>query len=1075
MIKILKKALKVEGDEIPFLLWMLLFGFFLGISITLFDLAAVANFLDTYDPTYLPGAIICSGLLGIFATNTYISIQNWVSYTKISLLTLIVLVVITLSTYIAFAGGVGSWIIYVGFVVAGPITTLGFLLFWSLFDRFFDVAQSKRVSTVAETGLVLASVGVLIIIALADSKSYFANTGYFLIWASYSLIFCLFTLIIVSYQYPDLKKVVINVQYIKAYNNYKKLIRQPYILILALFSLFSAITFFIVDYTYLKFANMQYADMHSRLSFLAGFAAGMIGLSFALQMIGKWINEKYGYLVTLMVLPVLVALFAAIYGVLGTVEGYDKDHSTFFFLFMLVCISKLLSYSLYRSVEFSTFRFFFMPLDQLLRGDVQSKIERVVREAGKVVAGLIIIAVIYYAGFEYLPYFLLGIIAIWSFITFKMNKAYREKLKVTLDSERELEKKDKASEGITGELKKIIPGADSKSVIIHLNILKILDPIVYKEVLLVLLENYDEDIQKIALLEASALSLLPAIPVLERIQVSKYYPILRNRDLVDKVHAQLKAAEFRLEKVKYIEQLTLSKLRQERVFGALLAAYAEDSMKPRLLNKLFRDNDPKVRYMAVASSANTSNIDLQKNLIEKLGDSSYGNAAVSAVTQTGEKMFPALENAFYLTGQDEKIQLRIVQAYGRLCTDQAVHLLLKKLTYRNQNVSKAAFQALSRSGFNITGERVLELKAELEEYCSVLVWNMSAFLDLEYAGTSTVLLSAVKSEIDSNYDSIFKILSLLYDPKTVSLIKENIFSEDPEKSEYAIELLEVLLADEIKVFLLPLLNTSSYEDKVWKMQEHFPSEPLPKLDVLYDLIQRDYKYVNRWTKACAIRELTDEKGEVNLDIFLANVINPDPLLSETAAVALYIKAPELFKTTFERFKRELGAGFSKDLIGKIVIDATTDHFSAPSLKLEMIKFMNEVEDFRYIPGIVLMEVARVMEFQALRQGESLIKTDSPDNLDYYVVRSGKLEMLKDGQHIAVYEQKQFIHNYQLLTDYDSSVEIRAVTDTELYKIRQEEFNELMSFYEEIPWSMIKVARSRYVNNKLGKQEKEVYA
>lgn len=1069
MIKILKKALKVEGHEVPYLLWMLLFGFFLGISVALYDLASVTNFLDTYDTSYLTGAIICSGLLGVFATNTFISIQNWVSYTKISLLTLFLLILLTLSTFITYVAASSPWIVYVSFVAAGPLTTLGFLVFWSLFERFFDVAQSKRVATVAEAGMVFSAVLCLTAIALNADSSYLADVSKLYIWSSYSLVFCLFSLFILSYQYPELRKVVINVQYIKAFNNYKKLIRQPYILLLAAFSLLSAITFFIVDYTFLRFADFQYQSKAETLAFLAGFSASVIGLSFVLQLfVNKWVTEKYGYQVTLLVMPVLVGLFAAIYGILGTIEGYNPQKSTFFFLFMLVCISKLLSYSLYRALEFPTFRFFFMPLDLLLRTDVQSKMERVIREAGKATAGMLILAVVYYLDFAYLPYFLLAVISAWVFVCIKMNKAYREKLKVTLETENELERKDKAKEGIVGELKKLIPSADSESVIIYLNVLKILDPIVYKNCLLGLLENYDEDVQKIALLETSDLCILPAIPVIERIQASKYYPILRNRDLVDKVYAQLKAAEFRLEKLKYIEQLTLSKLKWERVFGALLAAYSDDAMKPRLLNKLFRDPEIKVRYMSVASSANSTNPDLHKNLIEKLGDSLYGNAAVAAVTATGEKIFPSLENAFYLTGQDEKIQLRIVQAYGRICTEEAVHLLLKKLIYRNQNVSRAAFETLSRSGFNITGERVLELKAELEETCSVLVWNMSAYLDLEYTEASAILLTAMKSEIESNYANLFKILSLLYDPRTVGLIKENIFSEDAEKSEYAIELLEVLLAEEIKPFLLPILNNSSYEDKIWKMQDHFPSEPIPKINVLYDLVQRDYKYVNRWTKACALKELAELKEEVNYDIFLANVINPDPLLRETAAVALYIKAPDLFNDTFERFRRELGAGFGKELVSKIVLTANTEYFAAPNLKFEMIKFLNGIPEFQNVPGIILMEVAKVMELLTIPAGQTIAVADPAETLDYYVVRSGTAQLLKKSEVFASYPENSLIHNYHFLTEYSSKLELRAVSDCEIYKIRQEEFNELMSFYEEIPWSMIK--KNRQLNKGLEKKE-----
>lgn len=1081
MIKFLKKTLRVEGTEFPALLWMLLFGSFLGISVSLYDLASVTNFLVVYNNSYLPGAIICSGLMGIFTANTFISIQNWVSYTKVASFTLLVLVLVTLIVNLNLGTHPSDSLVYVCFVLAGPITILSLLVFWGLFEKLFDLAQGRRLSTGAEAGMILTSVITLSVVALSN-HAFFKDLSNLYTISFFSILFALFTIFFISNKYPFLKQIVINVQYIKAYNNYKKLIKQPYILLLSTCSLLSGIAFFITDYTYLFFVDVQYTTLESTLNFLAGFSASVIMVGFVIQVfLVQWVNAKYGYLVSLLVLPALLGLFTAIYALVGSIESYAPQNSVFFFLFMLVCISKLFSVSLYKSLEFSTFKFFFMPLDNLLRADLQSKVERVAREAGKCLAGLIVVLVIYYVDFSLLPYVLVGLLVAFGFFINKLNLAYREKLMITLDQKEEIEKKEKVSSGVIDHLVKIIPASSVKEIEVYLSLLKILDPVVYKDSVLNLLQHDDEEIQKLALLETSKLCLLPAIPVLVKVKASKFYPVLRTRSLIDKVFTQLKAAEFRLEKVKYIEQLTLSKLRYERVFGALLAAYAEEAMKPRLLNKLFRDSDSLVRYSAVVSSACSENIDLQKNLIEKLGDSFYGNAALSAVIATGEKIFPAMENAFYLTGQDEKIQLRVVQAYGRVGDEKAVQLLLKKLNYSNHNVNRAAFEAVSTCGFNITGERVLQFKAELEEYVNVLVWNMSVYLDLKNHSATEVLFQALTSEVESNYDSIFKLLSLLYDPKTIALIKDNIFSDDPEKSEYAFGLLEVTLEDAIKPFLLPVLNNSSYETKVERMQEYFPTDSMKKVDILYDLIQRDYKYVNRWTKACALKELSEENGEIDLDIFMANVINPDSLLRETAAVALYIKAPDLFPPTFDRFQRDLGTGYSKEVVRKILTSGgnvvspevtetdvnvltepgsnpienkKVDYFSAPNLQFEIIKFLNGVSEFKSVPGIVLVELAKITSFIKFKEGDQIKVYESKDDLDYYLVRSGKIKLLNEQGEISSYKEGALIHNFYLMDLNDEAIKLVAGSDCEIYKIKQDEFNEVMSFYDAISFSII---------------------
>ncbi|WP_028978430.1 hypothetical protein [Sporocytophaga myxococcoides] len=1083
MSRFLRKVLRVEESETSSLLWIISLGVFIGIAISLFDLASVSVFLEHFNKTYLPGAMICSGLLTVFISNTFISIYNWISFSKVSIISSLVLLVIPFSILLISNYAPGLAITYIAFVLTGPLTALALLLFWGLFERLFDLAQGRRLSMSAESGMVVAMVSILSVVALSEHSFFNKISNLYLISCiSFGITF--FVFIAISIRKTFLTKIEINVQYIKAYNNYNKLIKQNYTLLLILFALLSGLTFYFTEYFYLVFVEDQYASAGKTIDFLSGFSAAIIGLGFLLQLFAaRWVNAKYGYLTSLLILPGFLALFTTIFLVLGIVEGFDPTKSVFFFLFMLVCISKLLSVSLFKSLEFSTFKFFFMPLDHLLRSDVQSKIERVVREAGKAVTGLLLIIALRYIKVEFIPVIILVLLGVWAYVAIRMNNAYREKLVVSLDMPEEIEKKDRAASGIIDELSFTILNIPGKNLQTYLNLLKILDPHVHKGIVLELLKNEDEEILKIALNEASELCLLPAIPVLSAIKNSRFYPVLRCRDLLDKVYTQLNAAEFRLEKVKYIEQLTLSKLRRERVYGALLSAYSEDAIKPRLLNKLFRDVDGKVRYNAVVSSANSANSDLQKNLIEKLSEPFYSNGALAALVATGEKILPAAENAFYLTGQEEKIQLRIVQGYGRMGTENAVQLLLKKLSYRNHNVARAAFEALSQSGYNITGDRVIQFKAELEEYTSVLVWNMSVYLDLVSFKASDVIIQAMLSEIESNYDSIFKLLSLLYDPKTIALIKENIFSKDAEKSEYAFGLLEVTLGEEMKPFLLPILNTASYEDKLERMQEYFPSEPLDILEILYDLVQRDYKYVNRWTKACALKELAEQKEEINTDIFVANIINPDPLLKETASVALYIKAPHLFPIAFERFRRELGANFSKDVVSKILIsNVSGDHeyvmleegklevsenkelinqtdakeyFSSPNLKFEIIRFLKGVDDFRFVPGIILMEVAKVTSFHEFKQGEIIATFERPENIDYYFIRTGKIMVNSADGNSEVVSENGFVNNFTYLSSADFKVDLLAHTDCSVYKVKQEEFNEVMSFFEDIPTSIVK--------------------
>lgn len=668
------------------------------------------------------------------------------------------------------------------------------------------------------------------------------------------------------------------------------------------------------------------------------------------------------------------------------------------------------------------------------------------------------------AGFGLLAYFyvihsgfiLLLISAAWIFIGIRLYVSYREELKNTLEKQqRSVRTAKSGTAGIVSQIEQKIQNIPLEKLPEYLNILQILNPGVYKKAIIQLLNNDNDTIQQIALFQAQELCLLDAIPILNRIMLSKYFPVLKNSGLITKVYGTLRGAEYRLEKLKYIEQLTYSKLTRERRFGAALSAYADENMKAKLLNKLFRDSNEGVRYQAVASAAGSKNPDLHNSLIEKLDFPLYSNAAVSALIATGELVFPALESAFYMTGQEEKIQLRIIQIYGSIGTIKAVELLLKKLNYPNQNIISATLDALSQSNFNVNAAQSLLLKRELEELCNTLAWDMSFYLDLQREGGSKLLMQAMESEIANNRHTIFKLLALLYDPTSVALVQKNINSGDIEAVEFATELLDVFLAEESKPMLLPILNDMPYPDKLERLQNSFPTEPMTKREVLQLLIQKDYKWINRWTKACAIYELSEYDNPEDTRIFIANLINPHPMLREAAAKALYKRNTEVLHQSMQRFNNKLQYIADNELLSRPDLIEEASRLQIPVLKFDIVKSLSEIDCFREIPGLVLSEIAKILDVAQYQPQETIAEYASVQDMDYFIVHSGALRLVKDEVVLKLCEEKAFVHNLGFINEQNSRIMLKADTEAVVYKIPKDTFNELFSFYDIIPDAILR--------------------
>jgi hypothetical protein len=568
--------------------------------------------------------------------------------------------------------------------------------------------------------------------------------------------------------------------------------------------------------------------------------------------------------------------------------------------------------------------------------------------------------------------------------------------------------------------------------------------------------DINEPLLKTALLEAQKWCILEAIPLLYILINSKYYSVLNDAELVQKTYELLRGAEYRLERIKYIQQLTLSKLEEERIFGALLTAYASDEYKPQLLNQLFQDESYWVRYYSLIATAHSEARDLQNILIERLANPIFSNLAFAILTASGEKVLNTLESAFYMTGQKEIIQIRIVQIYGLIGSEQAIEFLLRKINYSNQNVRAMVIEMLSKCGLGIPQKYRRNISQEIENTCEALVWNMSVYLDLARSNSEETLLKAMKSEIDTNYSQIFDLMVLIYDTQSVEIVRENVNSGNADNADFAGELLDIFLEDTTKPLLIPLLNTTDYATKVAQTQYIFPTEPFSQEEALVSLVQRDYRWVNIWTKACALYELLQGKNLQDKQIFAANLPNPEVVLREIASKALQKLNGNEYKAQYQPIYRQKRYAFVEETINQVSEEVLSE--DVPSLKFEVAKFFQEIPEFSQIPGLILARIAAHAKTIRAEAGKIIVEDLEIWKMDYYAVFSGEVILQQDQVTLAKFSPKSLIHSLPYIPENQALITLQVQSEGVLFQIPQAELHELMSFYEEIPMSLLGIAK-----------------
>jgi hypothetical protein len=278
----------------------------------------------------------------------------------------------------------------------------------------------------------------------------------------------------------------------------------------------------------------------------------------------------------------------------------------------------------------------------------------------------------------------------------------------------------------------------------------------------------------------------------------------------------------------------------------------------------------------------------------------------------------------------------------------------------------------------------------------------------------------------------------------------------------------MMLKEEIKPMILPILSISDFEEKITRTRFVLPTkENMDKKEVLIALVQRDYKWVNKWTKACAIRELLQDGSEDNVELLVSNIVNPDIILSEIACEALYQLDREKFEVYAQRFQFKNQYLTLKEAASKVVAANNTDTNDnelvagqsissiAPNMKFDIITFFTHINELKNIPGLVLSEIAKIATLQEFDSQKVMMIYDNIEDMDYYVIYSGEFILRnKEKGEFARFGAKEMAHNWHFINETISNVELVTTEPTSVYKISKELFNELQSFHDEIPNSIL---------------------
>jgi AAA family ATP:ADP antiporter len=1035
--------LDVEHPERGPVSLLLFMSFLMGLFLATVAVASQTLFLNQFDEQFdLPKAIAISGVMGMVATLLYNSLQGRISFTALAIFNLILIIGLTAvlefgDLYIEDTKNLHRF----GFMLILPFVFLIQLIFWGSFNRMFNVRVAKRIIGSVDIGTDIAAIISFFTIPVLLTSGVEIESLYTI--GLVSITGFLFLFIILASKYLSKGSA-----FLTSESEIKKLsviqfLGNRYIMLLSLFVIVSIVALQFVDYSFFNATTNQFTSVELPY-FLSYFEALVVIFSFLFTtFITDRINQDYGLRVSLIINPLLLIIFTVAALGLGWYFGYDVttgEKSTIVFFFIAVAMSKLFINSLRDALDTPTFKFYYVPIDKSINIDAQTKIEGFVTALASAVAGGLIVLINQFEIFNVLSItlFTLPVLVIWYLVTNRMYHGYRDTLQDSLVKNKLAVRSHIAKEyTMDSVLEKEVNSSAEDKVIYGLKLMEKLEPALFETTLLQLADSKLKRVRQFAQSKIQQLG----------IQTGEGNDI---KGLATQAVGAIEDSDLISISPEKLMKISKSVKQSDRMLAAKLMRKLTNQKTIFILLELLRDPDLKVRSEALLSARKVKRPETWSLLIELLSSPVYSHQAAAALKEAGAPILPYLEAAFHKSGQNDLVMLKLIQIIGHIPGKESLQMLWKKIDYPDKRIVKQILYSLRYINYQATGREELAVKDLLDNEMSKTLWNLAALSELPDQPHFRFLKEALTEEVRDNYDQLSLLLSLLYDPESIQLVKENVEAGTPNSIQYALELLDLFVDQDLKPKLIPLLDDSSTSDKLQKLQVFFPRENYNPVQVINYILNRDFNYNNRWTKVCAVYAtayIPDFRVSRGL---ISQMFNADKLLQETTAWVIYNKDRKAYEAISERLPYKDKRFLDSSIENNQLLDGLEDGFF---LFIEMVMLIKKIPVFDRIQGKVLSDLADKIQPVTLTANEKFTITETTD-MPILIVAQGEVNLNYDNNPIKSLKAGDVFGDLFQEGPTPTITEVVAIERSVIFKINLVDFYFVLANHHELAQGLI---------------------
>lgn len=878
---------------------LILQSVFLGIFAGSFDIGAQTIFIDVYGSTAIPGAFAWSGAVGIFITAVYSFLQSRMNFTYFSLLNFFFVILCSLGLRIGFEFTGDPILVFAMFVLMGPLTIITFLGFWGTVSRMFTLRQGKSVFGLIDSGQILGMILSFYAIPILLTVGFrILDTLY--VCASGILIAFIIQIILFS-RFKISQERILKPKAEKRSFPLFNLLGNRYTRLMVLFVGLSVFAAFFIHFSFLSVTEANYPEPKGLASFLGLFMGTVMVLTLIIKtLLYNRLIKTYGIRLALLISPVIIGIFVFLAIAAGNRYGYSVGSAGFTIFFLFIVSAKLFSKSLKDAVEVPSSKILYHSLDQDLRFDVQARIDGTVNEMAAFSAGLLMAGLsLSHFSLMHFQYVLAGILVLWLVTGISLYRAYKLSLKLSL--RRYLEAKDEPQRN------KSIKHARLVSTSIKPGLARVLDyfPQTWNGFLTrnleKLLDSDEEEVSAITLDWISKFNITESKNLLisheERVPGARK---LELRSLIDRFRGLEREMD-----TKQIRELIRSENPEERLRAIAVLLKELNPVEAGMFLPLLRDSDFYVKASAIRAVGLLRLSDIAPYLIDLLDDPSFYPFVYGALTRMSEDIMEKLELAANKTDISEKKLHRLISIMTESHHPDTGEIFLRLMNTRSIAIKAELIKRLLFISYKVNESAREGFIRVIYEMSAINAWNTAILYSIVVNRLNTELVDALESEIETNMEIIFDILSLIYDPQLIFQIRKNLQGDSSEGNGFAMELLDLFMDDELKAWLFPLLEDNSLQSRVQNLQAEFPVHIFHASELINKILNRDYNKISPSVKMLAMKHSGSIDNYHPGNDLKAHLFNPDIELSVIAAEQLILTDIKLLEEAASRLPKRL--------------------------------------------------------------------------------------------------------------------------------------------------------------------------